>query len=402
MRPHRISIAVCALIFGLLQVRALAADSEGASGCRIPAFGTDKAAVIAACTTLLEQAEASKASDEKRAEIIKIRAIAFLVSGDADRAAREFDRALALNPKNTDILLRRGFLVLNRSEFDTSWLEEEKFVKAVDYAQEVLSIDPNNTGAYVLIGNAATASGNFAMAKPAYDKAIELKSDNIVARISRFELYMRVRAFDAALKEIDDLLQLDTKQLDTMPFEIRGKEVTYRTMARLERSALFKTMGRFEEADKAYDSWVEIEPGAVSYGWRALYRMQRAQFDLAKADVEKALSYDPKFWFLNNLKAHIYSEAGEYDRAVESYTKAIAEFPKIGLNYWGRAIALRAQKRTEEAIRDALRALDDPDFPGRIIGRVKKAGYLKVNSTGQDAKLALRDAVQACMLDERC
>ena len=236
----------------------------------------------------------------------------------------------------------------------------------------------------------------------AYDKAIELKPDNVVARIDRFYFYKRVYAFDAAMKELDDFLQLTNPQLDTMFSDIRGKEVTYRTLARLERAALFQEMGRFEDADKAYDGWVEIEPGAVSYGWRALYRMKRALFDQAKADVEKALSYDPQFWFLNNIEGNIYSATGNYQRAVKSFTKSIDEFPQSGLNYWGRALALRAQKRTEEATRDALRALDDPDFPGRIIGRVKRSGYLNVSAKGEDVIPALREAVRACMLDERC
>jgi tetratricopeptide (TPR) repeat protein len=401
MRKHHPYFALCVLILSIFPSVVYPAGSDDLPVCHSPAFGDDKIAIVKACSSLLAQTE-SNISDEKRAEILKIRGIALQASDNIAAAAQDFDNALKLSPRDVDLLLRRGFIVLTRSEFDTSRLTDEKFTKAVDFAQEALAIDPNNSGAYVLIGNAATLIDNFAMAKAAFDKAIELKSDNIVARISRFYFYARVYAFDAALKEIDELLQLETKQLDTMPFEIRGKEVTYRTLARLERSALFKTMGRFEEADKAYDSWVEIEPGAVSYGWRALYRMQRAQFDLAKADVDKALSYDPKFWFLNNLKAHIYSEAGEYDRAVESYTKAIAEVPKIGLNYWGRAIALRAQKRTEEATRDALRALDDPDCPCRIADRLKKAGYLNPNATGRDVSPALRDAVRACMLDERC
>jgi tetratricopeptide (TPR) repeat protein len=402
MRGHRFYIALCALFLGLFPSWALSAGPDDLPGCRVPVFGGDKAAAVKACTSLLGQADTNNTSDEKRSQILKIRGIALHMSGNVDAAVQDFEKALKLTPKDTDLLVRLGMIVLIRREFDTSRLDDQTFTKAVDFAQEALAIDPNDSGAYVLIGEAASLSGNYGMAKVAYDKAVELKPDNIIARIDRFYFYKRVYAFDAALKELDGLLQMKTTQLDTMFTDIRSKEVTYRTLARLERAALFQTMGRFEEADKAYGDWVEIEPGPVSYGWRALFRMKRAQFDLAKADVEKALSYDPTFWFLNNIEANIYSATGEYERAIESFTKSIAQFPQSGLNYWGRAIALRAQKRTEEATRDALKALDDPDFPGRIIGRVKKSGYLNVSSTGKDANPALREAVRACMLDERC
>ena len=107
----------------------------------------DKAAVIKACTSLLEQAEADQASVERRAQIIKIRGIALHMSGNVDAAVQEFKKALELTPKDTDLLVRLGLIVLTRREFDISWLDEKAYTKAVDFAQQALAIDPNDLGA---------------------------------------------------------------------------------------------------------------------------------------------------------------------------------------------------------------------------------------------------------------
>src|SRR5262249_32236064 len=152
--------------------------------------------------------------------------------------------ASKLAPKDTVLLVRRGKILLTQREFDTSWLDPEIFAMVMDFANQALVINPSDTDAYELIGKAASLAGNFPMAKVAYDKSIELYPDNVVARIGRFYLYKRVNAADAALKELDILLQLQTDRLDTLSTFIRGKQVSYRTLARLERAVVLSDNGR--------------------------------------------------------------------------------------------------------------------------------------------------------------
>jgi tetratricopeptide (TPR) repeat protein len=163
-------------------------------------------------------------------------------------------------------------------------------------------------------------------------------------------------------------------------------------------------MGRFPEAVKAFDDFVQTDPGPFSYGWRGWYYFNRDNFDLAKADLDKALSYDPNFWILHNLEGLVYLYKHEYERAVASIDRALALKPDhSGSSYWARALALRALHRTNEAKRDALKAVsEDPGFLGLKKKTLTRLGYLQPPANEADVPAAVHDAVVACMSDEKC
>jgi tetratricopeptide (TPR) repeat protein len=393
MRTFR--IIVCTITFAVIPMTALAAVAE-TSGCVRIVIGTDKAAIIKACTALLEQ---TGLSSEERTKLLVRRGNALRWLDNNDAAARDFDAAIALKPNDIELLLRRGETAAHAFELTN---DEEQLRTAVNFAQQVLAIDPKAPDAYDLLGMAAGMSKDFKLAKIMFDKAIELAPNSVVLHHHRFYLYQSMRAYDWALKELDEMLKLPGSDLDTFSTWILRKEISYRTLAYYQRPQMYKRMGRYEDALKAYSQWVEVEPSALSYAMRATFYLKISQYDLAQADLDKAFSYDQHFWYLHNTQAGLYLYTDRYDRAVQSFTQAIAELPASGMNYWGRAIALRALKRGDEAINDALNAIEDPDFAKLVIDRVTKAGYLKISSSQENMMPSLRDAVRACMLDERC
>jgi tetratricopeptide (TPR) repeat protein len=162
-------------------------------------------------------------------------------------------------------------------------------------------------------------------------------------------------------------------------------------------------MGRTDDALKAYDEWVKIEPGPVSYAWRGWYRFDQEQFDLANADLKQALSYDAAYWLPYNLQGWVAAYSRQYEAAVPLFTAAIEREPRAGTAYWGRAIALRDTKHTDEAIKDAIKAFSvDRKFLDGKVGTLTKLGYLVLPKDGGDRMPAVHDAAQACMLDEKC
>jgi tetratricopeptide (TPR) repeat protein len=393
MRSFR--IIVCTLIFTAIPMAALAAPVE-TSGCVRIVVGTDKVAIIKACTALLEQIGLSP---EERAKLLMYRGHAFRWLDNNDAAAHDFDAAIALRPNDVELLVRRGETAARIFELTA---DEEQLRTAVNFARRALVIDPKDPNAYDLLGMAAGMGKDFKLAKISFDKAIELAPNSVVFHHHRFYLYKSVRAYDWALKELDEMLKLPGSDLDTLSTWILKKEISFRTLAYYQRPEVYKRMGRYEDALKAYSQWVEVEPSALSYGMRATFYLKISQYDLAQSDLDKAFSYDPHFWYLHNTQGGLYFYTDRYDRAVQSFTQAIAELPPSGMNYWGRALALRALKRSDEAINDALKAVDDPDFAKLVIDRVTKAGYLKISSSQENMMPSLRDAVRACMLDERC
>jgi tetratricopeptide (TPR) repeat protein len=384
--PSSLSFAVCMFITAADLTFCFAA----APGCVEPAFNVDAPAVVKSCTAALDRAALS---DQVRAILLENRGRALKDAGDIDGAIRDFDAAIKLTPHNDDLRIMRGWAAYDQGKYED----------ADTLANEALSINSNNAHAYDLRGAIAAISGRLGVAKAAYDTAIKLKPNDVLARYHRFQLYKGVHDYASARKELEDLAQVLTPDLDTMFDEIQHKRMSYRTMIRLEHAALLETMGLTEETEKAFSDWIRVEPGAVSYGWRALFHYDRSRFDLAQADLDKAFSYDRNFWLLHNLQGTIYLYTDRYEDALNSFSHALVDLPTSGPSYWNRALALRAIKRTDEATEEALKAVDvDKDFLIRKTGSLTALGYLQINQVDSDPMPAIRDAVKACMLDKDC
>jgi tetratricopeptide (TPR) repeat protein len=379
-----------AILFGALVQPALAAAPVDWSGCAVPVFGADKRAVIAACTAVLNRLDLI---DADRVRALAARGRTFDMAGDADAAIRDLDQAIKLAPADAELRVRRGWVAYGLRQFD----------EAMGFARRALALDPQHQSALTLLGAAAVNTRRFAIGKASLDKAVEIDPADVVARFERFEFFDRCCEQREALAELNDLLALQTPALDSQFNRMLDRDMSYRTMARLQRVKTLENMGRFPEALKAADAFVAAEPGAVSYGWRASYHLNRDKFDLAQADLEKALSYDADFWFLHHVQGRLYFYTHRYQDAVASLTRALARYSVNGDTYWMRALALRELHRATEAERDALTAVAvDRRFMFGKTDTLVKLGYLLPGPITGDASAPLRDAVRACMLDEGC
>ena len=390
MRWFRLCFVICAVTVALQSAAGNSVAPDKAKACAVPAFGADRSTVIQTCTALLQR---SDISDEERTRLLVVRGRTYHMSQNLDAAIQDFEEAINLSPKDPELRVRRGWTALDKREF----------ANAVEFAGQAVSLDANDADAYALLGAIGARAGNLGMAKAGYDKALELKPDDVVARFNRYLLYKRVHAHDAALKELDTLLQSQNADLDTRFAIKENREMSYRTVVRIERVELLEKMGRYDDSERAASELVELEPGPVSFAWRGFVYLGRSQFEKAQADADRALSYHDGFWLPHSLQGHIFLYTRQYEPAVESFTQAIGSFPESGKNYWGRAIALRALKRFEDATNDALKAVEiDGAFANQIVGKLTKLGYLNVGAQENDLVPAERDAVRACMLDERC
>jgi tetratricopeptide (TPR) repeat protein len=391
MRGFHKYVSMCALIVVALPSVAIAAAAIDWTGCAVPTFGADKQAAIAACTSIIDRADLSEAN---RARALMVRGRAFHRAGEIDAAIRDFDAIIKLTPNDPEPLLRRASAAVFKKDYRY----------AAELAEQVLRFDAKNSEAHDILGVVALITRNYAMAKAECDKAIEADPNSVVWRFHRFELFMKVGAEREAMQELDNLLALNTTDLDTKFLDFRGKDVSYRTLARLERATMFEAMGRYEDSIKALDDLVRTDPGAISYGWRAWYYSNRSQDDLALADLDKALSYDPNFAILYSLKGQVYLYTNEYERAIAAYTRSIdLHTDTLGNSYWSRSLALRALHRNDEAEKDAQTAVAiDRHFLFRKAKTLIKLGYLQPTTANTDVASAIHDAVHACMLDERC
>ncbi|HEY0301620.1 MAG TPA: tetratricopeptide repeat protein [Rhizomicrobium sp.] len=387
MRLFKLGI-LCA--FAVIALPSFAAAAEPAVACVVPTDAGDPGAAIDGCGVRLALPGLSNA---ERATALKIRGRANHMAGNLDNAIRDFDTAIELSPNDPELRVRRGWTAYDKGDY----------LYVIALAEQAVGLDHEHAPAFDLLGAAAAQTGNLALAKAAYDKSIEMQPNVVLSRFHRYQLYLQVGAQREALSELDELLRLDFAELDTTFTELRGKRVSYRTLSRLDRATLLDAMGRHDDAERAFNDFVKVEPGPVSYGWRGWHFFDRSQFDRAQADLVVALSYDEKFWILHNLQGQVYNYTDRYDSAIASFTRSLELEPKSGSSLWGRALALRELHRTAEATKDSLAAIAaDRDFLQRKLGSLTKLGYLQVARNERVDMPAVQDAVRACMLDMKC
>jgi tetratricopeptide (TPR) repeat protein len=286
-------MAVCiAIALGSTSIACSAEPDWG--DCAVPVFGADKQKAVEACRKVLAKADLSKA-DRERALIIQGRAAH--MAQDFNTAIFDFDEAITLAPNDPEPLVRRTSVAFTKADYDG----------AAALAARALHLKADYAPAFDIIGTIGLAKRNFRVARAAYDKEIELAPNDVMARFHSFEYFMDIEAGPEALRELDKLLALNAFDLDTEFTSFRGREISFHTLARLERATMLQWMGRYPEALAAFDDFVSVDPGAFSYGWRGWYHVDRAEFDLAKSDTDLALSYAPDYWILHSLQGEFIS-----------------------------------------------------------------------------------------------
>jgi tetratricopeptide (TPR) repeat protein len=363
-----------------------------APSCTAATFAKDAATAFAACDALLETDLAIAA----KAEALKIRARASHRLGRLDAAISDYETALALAPNDPELHLRRGWTHYDKHE-DAA---------AIRRAEAARALDPRFAEAYDLVGSVMARRYDFARARAAYDEALRLQHDNLLVRFHRFQLFDSSGRLPEALAELDGIIDMPAEATRAATVEFHGRRVSYRTGAFLHRGITLQAMGRGAEAGPLYDQLVAEDPSATTYTSRAIYRDKAetaSQADIM-ADLEKAIALDPDYWIPREVLARVHFYAKRYEAAAEEFGRAAKLAPKNGKPRWWRSMALRKLDRIDEATEDALSALDvDPKFIlQQKLKVLRERGYFVTPVGGDDPTSALRDAVRACMLDERC
>ena len=385
-----IRLVVCSLLAVAVGGPRAAAETDG-SHCVGPSFSYDAKAVIELCTELLKN---EKLPDADRARILTLRGRSLKVQKQLNAAIEDFDFALVLKPGDPAIMEMRAWTAIDANDLET----------ADNIAKQLLSANPENATAYNISASAAFRTKQYGAAKKAYDKAINLQPDNVLARFNRLILYKMTGYYRAVVTESDALLALNSPELDTLYSTLEGKRVSFRTQTRLERALAYEALGLTEQTEKAYAEWIAVEPNAVSYGYRAALYWRHEQFDQARADLDKALADDPTFWLLHYTMGEVDLYTDRNEEAIRSYTRSIELNPKSGASFWRRAMAERKLHRADAALQDALKAVAiDKIVRDNKIESLTKLGYLQIGPNDlQNPLPALAEAVQACMFDERC
>ena len=390
-------IIISLILAGSLPSEALADDQ-----CSVGVFETDARQAAENCTTVLNGDQLRPIA---RAEALKIRARAFHRLERLDDAIRDYEEALLFAPDDPELHVRRGWTAFDKRDLGIVFAQ----------AHRALEIKPDYAEPYGLIGAALSLGGDtkFAVAKAAYDQAIRLQPNEPSYRFNRLTLLDVNGFYDEAIEEAEAVLQLPASAI-TKPSAATSylRRTTYRIAITIERARLLRMTGRLKEAAQVYDRAIEIDPDPLTYTSRAEFKFSQTVFSpgapvpstaAVQDDLDKALALDPDFWFARDEQARLHLLHREYDLAEADFVKGLKAYPTVGKMRWRYATTLRSLGRSDEAIEEAIKAFQlDPGFMSTKLRSLQQRGYLAPDDRGIDSRSALTDAVQACMLDERC
>jgi len=120
-------------------------------------------------------------------------------------------------------------------------------------------------------------------------------------------------------------------------------------------------------AEAAFRRALELDPNyATGYHWYGLFLERMGRVDDARAIMHQALQLDPVSLIINKNVADPYFYAGEYDRAIEQYRRALELDPDFGNALLFLGYALEQHHRPAEAIAAFERAHEADEQPAAL------------------------------------
>jgi tetratricopeptide (TPR) repeat protein len=287
------------------------------------------------------------------------RASLLLAVGQADEANADIERALNLNPNDSDALALQTIIAVVQNDKD----------KALSVAQKAVEAAPDSATAQIALSYAQQARFDLEGARASLEKAVQLDPANALAWARLAELHASFGHLDKALKAAKQAVVLEPNLARTQT--VLG--FAYLTQAETEKArAAFEKAIALDQADPLPRSGMGlaiIRDGNVTAGSR---------------ELEIAASLDPNNSLIRSYlgKAYYEEKRGELDEREFDIAKQLD--PNDPTPWFYSAIAKQTTNRPVEALRDMQKAIELND--NRAVYRSKLL---------LDSDLAARSASQA-------
>ncbi|MEO8368045.1 MAG: tetratricopeptide repeat protein [Candidatus Solibacter sp.] len=296
----------------------------------------------------------------------------YLRMGDGDSAIKEYKEGIAKDSKKKstyqkrviEVLMRQGkrveaaeinsqILKENPNDNDarglaaTFLLDKGDIAKALAELQAVVTRAPENPVSHYNLGRAHLARGEMEQARQQFIKAIELRSDYILARLSLAQLQVNRAEFEAALKTSEEILKIDKGNVNARLIEsaaLMGQKKFGDSRVMLD--AMLKTSpgspdvlfqlgvvnlaeNRFKEAEDAFRRSYQLNP-ANSRGLMGIVETSMAQnktdeaLKILQAESDKAPNRLDLLLAMGNTAVR----AGKYDLAIQTFNKVLGQMAK--------------------------------------------------------------------------
>lgn len=274
------------------------------------------------------------------------RSLVYAAVGRLTESLSDLDKAESLGeqeglPRNffSSVKLARSVSFYDRS---LAYFKEQKYQKALEDIDRSIALERSGRS-YGLRAEIDQSMGDHAAFQKDAQQAITLQQASDISFFANIAIHNGDRE-----KAVKVLTQAIDRGMDD--WSLLGL-----------RATAYLDMGKYDEAIQDLTAAMERNKDLYLYGVRSWAYIRGEKYDLARQDIEKALSMQPgNPDFLDTLGYLDYLE-GHYEKAVQTTTKAIQNWP-MSTTYRVRAAAYRKLGKIELASQDETRAKELADI----------------------------------------
>ena len=230
-------------------------------------------------------------------------------AGRTSDAEQYFRRTIESNPNLTEAHFNLAVILFNQRNFSA----------AKSHLDKALALKPNNVQILYKRGFVNAALGQYEMAVRDYSAVIQVRPDFSAAYKGRAKASALMQHYKSAVRDLSKLIQLQPQDADA--FYTRGK--------------IHQTQGQMKKALDDYTKVIQLLPNHLmahnNAAWILATSSQQnirdAKRAVASAQQACNTSQSDRYDFLDTLAA-AYAEDKQFQKAIESQTKAIALAPE--------------------------------------------------------------------------
>jgi tetratricopeptide (TPR) repeat protein len=253
--------------------------------------------------------------------------------GEYRAAIGDFDHALGIDPKSALAFANRGIAHYWLGEYDPAKADFDK-------AAELSPLEPVTFRGHGLL---ALRNGDNKGAVEAFGQSIQYDPENAFGYDYRARAYENLRDSEKALADLDAVLRLEPsragiygRRSNLYALTRQGEKALADAdravaanpkdaIAHFARARALKLLDRRDEAQAEYDRSIELQPLVATYLERAQLNYRKP--DRALADINSALSMDPKSVEAYLVRANFYKLAGNLKQALADAEQGMALAP---------------------------------------------------------------------------
>jgi tetratricopeptide (TPR) repeat protein len=256
-------------------------------------------------------------------------------TGDYAGAVRSYQRGLAVQPENVELLNSLGFALF----------QQGKSEEAIAALEKAVAADPQHKKAHNNLALAAIDMGEFELAEAHYRESLAIEPQAAIYNDLGFVLE-RQGLTEAAIDQYRKALALDAASAS----------------AHQNLAASLARTGDLAEAERHFRAALAQQPSAQSYTGLGLVLAKSGRVDEAIANLNDAIEADSDYVAAYDQLGTILAEQGRLEEAARSYETAARKAPTAAAHEKLAEILLRLG-RPDEARKEAEAAKAAPSAP---------------------------------------